>query len=210
MRAESPRQPLRADQRIAGRSFSDPCHTERDLATLTRLRDSLRRVAGGGRAGALRFADEIGVHHVVVPDWEALEARQPVALIGFFGQAREDVDHSAIVALEDDIVSRASGFPGLLAYHNACLGPGRWGNLVVFASHAETAAVAGDPAHLSAVAGTPRHYASLRLHRGAFADGCLGAAAAVIRETLYLDFGASPAWRALRVYGRGAEGPASG
>jgi hypothetical protein len=132
MSAKSPCLPLRADERVAGRTFSDAGHTERDLATLTRLRDVLRRAAGGRRSSALRFGDEIGVHHVVVPDWAALETPQPVALIGFFGQAREDVDHSAIVALEHDIVARASTFPGLLAYHNARLASGHWGNLVVF------------------------------------------------------------------------------
>jgi hypothetical protein len=149
----------------------------------------------------MRFADEVGVHHLVVPDWTALEARQPVALIGFFGQTREEVDHSAIVALEQEIVARASTFPGLLAYHNARLSAGNWGNLVAFTSHAETAGVVRDSTHVSAVAATPRHYASLRLHRGVLAEGCLGGAAAAIDETLYLDFGESPAWRALRRYG---------
>jgi hypothetical protein len=210
MSAGSPCVSLLADQRVAGRAFSDPGHTEHDLATLTRLRHALARVAADRRSSTLRFADEVGTHHIVVPDWAALESRQPVALIGFFGQARADVDHSAIVALEDDIVGRAAGFPGLLAYHNACLARGRWGNLVVFASHAETAALARDSTHLSAVARTPQHYASLRLHRGAFTDGCLGAAAAVIDQTLYLDFGVSPAWRALRAYGRAVESPAVG
>jgi hypothetical protein len=202
MSADSPCLPLRADERVARRAFSDPAHTECDLATLTRLRDALRRAAGGRRSSALRFADEIGVHHVVVPDWAALEQPRAVALIGFFGQAREDVDHSAILALEHDIVARASGFPGLLAYHNARLANGHWGNLVVFTSHAETAGVVRDSTHVSAVASTPRHYASLRLHRGVLADGCLGAAAAAIEQTLYLDFADSPAWRALRVYAR--------
>jgi hypothetical protein len=40
----------------------------------------------------------------------------------------------------------------------------------------------------------------LRLHRGSLPDGCLGDAAPVVDETLYLDFGEAPAWRALRAY----------
>ena len=193
--------PLAADQRVAGRGFCDPVHTEADLAILTRLRDALKRASAGRRSNAMRFADEVGVHNIAVPDWAALEAPRPVALIGFFGQAREEVDHAPIVALEQAIVARAAAFPGLLAYHNARLTGGNWGNLVAFASRAETAGVVCDSTHLSAVAMTSRHYASLRLHRGVLADGCLGGVAAVIDETLYLDFGESPAWRALRTYG---------
>lgn len=121
-------------------------------------------------------------------------------MVGFFGQARADVDHAVIGAFEQDIVGRAATFRGLLAYHNARLASGRWANLVVFRSHAGTAEVTSDPIHASAVARTPHHYRSLRLHRGAFAEGCLGGAAAVIRETLYLDFGETPAWRAVRAY----------
>jgi hypothetical protein len=200
--AEPPSVPLRADVRVAGRAFCDPDRTEGDLVTLAQLRDTLARAAGSRRANVLQVVDEIGVHQLAVPDWAALERSQPAALIGFFGQARAEVDHAAIVALERDIIARASTFPGLLAYHNARLANGQWGNLVLFTSHTETAGLARDGTHLSAVARTPHHYASLRLHRGALPDGCLGTAAAVVSETLYLDFGESPAWRALRVYGR--------
>jgi hypothetical protein len=198
--AEPPCVPLRADERVAGRAFCDPDRTAGDLVTLARLRDTLTRAAGRRRANVLQVTDETGVHRLAVPDWAALRSSQPAALIGFFGQARDEVDHAAIVALERDIVARAASFPGLLAYHNARLANGQWGNLVVFTSHAETAGLAGDATHLSALARTPHHYASLRLHRGALPDGCLGPAAATVSETLYLDFGESPAWRALRVY----------
>lgn len=191
---------LQADQTVAGRGFSDPDHTARDAAALAGLRVALARAAAGPRAAELRFADDIGRHCVAVPDWSALETSRPVAIVGFFGQARDDVDHAAIVELESAIVTRAAAFPGLLAYHNAQLANGQWANLVVFASAADTAAVTADPVHADALARTPRHYASLRLHRGALADGCLGAAAARIRETLYLDFAETPAWRAVRAY----------
>lgn len=148
----------------------------------------------------MRFADEVGEHVVAVPDWAALEQPRPVAVIGFFGQARARVDHSAIIALEQAIVARSPAFPGLLAYHNARLADGQWGNMVVFACHADTAAVTRDPIHADAVEHTPRHYESLRLHRGAADDGLLAPSGITIRETLYLDFSERPAWRALRVY----------
>ncbi|HEY3613008.1 MAG TPA: hypothetical protein VGK92_04850 [Gaiellales bacterium] len=165
------------------------------------LQATLRRVAAGGpREATLSFADDAGRHHVVVPDWRALADVRPAAMVGFFGQARDDVDHAAIIALEHDIVGRAAAFPGLLAYHNAQLESGRWGNLVVFRAAFGTAQVTVDPVHAEAVARTPVHYRSLRLHRGVLADGCLGEAPPLLHETLYLDFGEQPAWRALRGY----------
>lgn len=193
------------NERLAGRAFCDPAHTGRDRETLAALRGALRRAAAGPRAGILRFADEIGEHVVAVPDWAALEQRRAVAVIGFFGQARAGVDHSRIVALEHEIVSRSPAFPGLLAYHNARLVDGQWGNMVVFASRADTAAVTSDPVHADAVGHTPRHYASLRLHRGVAEDGPLGTSGVTIGETLYLDFSERPAWRGLRVYAQAPE-----
>ena len=191
---------LRADERVAGRAFCDAGHTQRDRATLGRLRTALKGAAGGQRASELRFADAAGVHHVVVPDWDALEERMPVAVVGFFGQVRPGVDHGPILAIEEDIVARAADVSGLLAYHNARLAGGGWGNLVVFASPTATGALAQDPQHASAVARAPQHYASLRLHRGALADGCLGEAPIALGETLYFDFAETPAWRAVRRY----------
>ena len=191
---------LGADEQIAGRVFCDPAHTPRDVAVLALLRAAMQRAAGGRRAPELRFADAVGVHHLAVPDWEALAARRPDAVVGFFGQARAGVDHAPIIAIEKDIVARAAEVPGLLAYHNARLADDRWGNLVVFDSPSATGALAGDPQHAAAVARTPEHYDSLRLHRGALADGALGEAPITVGETLYLDFAETPAWRAVRTY----------
>jgi hypothetical protein len=193
-------QSLGASERVEGRAFCDPVHTRDDGAILARLRRSLAEAARGPRAAELRFADTAGVHHLVVPDWDALAERRPIAIVGFFGQARPEVDHAPIIALEEAIVARASELPGLIAYHNARLSDDRWGNLVAFASPADTAVLAGDDQHADAVASTPRHYASLRLHRGGLADGCLGPAGVAIRETLALDFAQVPPWRALRLY----------
>jgi hypothetical protein len=193
---------LGTDQPVPGRGFCDPAHTAGDLGVLAALRHALRRRAGRGRAGAARFSDDIGKHSVTVPDWEALGRPLPVALVGFFGQSREHVNHSPIVALEHRIVARAAASRGLLAYHNAELDDNRWGNMVVFSSRAAVGDLAPDPLHLRAVACAPAHYESLRLHRGSLTDGLFGESDILLDETLYLDFGDEPAWRGLRVYAR--------
>ena len=136
-----------------------------------------------------------------MPDWDALDERRPVAIVGFFGQARAGVDHAPIIAIEQDIVARAAEVPGLLAYHNARLADDRWGNLVLFDSRAATGALAGrSAARLGRRAHARSTTRSLRLHRGELADGLLGEAAIAIGETLYLDFAETPAWRAVRRY----------
>ena len=196
MHAENaPSATLRAGEHVAGRDFCDPAHTDIDLATLRGLRDAFRSQAGRHTASVLRFSDGIGEHVVAVPDWTALVRTRPVALVGFFGQSRDEVDHSRIVAMERNIVARAGDFPGLLAYHNARLGECQWGNMVLFASRSSVASLAPDPMHIRAVASAPAHYESLRLHRGSLADGLLGVADVQLEETLYLDFSARPAWR---------------
>jgi hypothetical protein len=198
--ASTPTLALGADEHVPGRGFCDPAHTALDVATLSALRDAVKRQAGNRCATVLSFTDEIGEHCVVVPDWGALARPEPVALVGFFGQSREQVDHSPIVTMEHQIVARAAAFPGLLSYHNAQLDENRWGNMVVFASRAAVACLTPDPVHIRAVASAPNHYESLRLHRGSLADGLLGDADILLGETLYLDFAEHPAWRGLRVY----------
>jgi hypothetical protein len=200
MAGRDPALRLEAAEVVDGRPFTDPRATAADAAILSVLQATLRRTARGARGEVVGFADETGRHHVVVPDWESLAAVQPAAIVGFFGQARDDVDHAAIIALEHEIVGRARAFPGLLAYHNAQLASGRWGNLVVFRDPGNTVDVTADPLHAAAVARTPAHYHSLRLHRGVLADGCLGASPPQLAETLYLDFAETPAWRAVRTY----------
>ena len=200
--ASPPTLALSADEHVPGRGFCDPAHTAGDVGTLTALRGAVRRQAGHRRTTILSFTDDIGEHCVAVPDWDALARAEPVALVGFFGQSREHVDHSPIVAMEHQIVARAAAFPGLLSYHNAQLGDNRWGNMVVFSSRAAVAGLAPDPVHVRAVASAPMYYESLRLHRGSLADGLLGDADIVLDETLYLDFAGDPAWRGLRVYAR--------
>jgi hypothetical protein len=178
------------------RVFDEPARVSEDLKLLERLRGALR--AAPRRNGEQRFRRGAEHHRVAVPDWEALERTRPAAGVGFFGQARAEVDHEPIVLLEDEIVARASTVGGLLAYHNALLEPGRWANLVVFAAAEAIGGLRGDVMHEAAVALTPVHYASLRLHRGELVEGALGAAPFRLERTLFLDFSEDPPKRFVR------------
>jgi hypothetical protein len=179
--------------------FADQERVEEDLMLLERLRAALRSAPRANGRQRLRRGGE--VHRIAVPDWSALSSDRPAVGVGFFGQARPDVDHGPISAMEDEIVERAASLDGLLAYHNALLEPGRWANLVVFASVSAVDSLRGDALHEAAIGRTPVHYASLRLHRGLLAGGALGAAPFALERTLFFDFSHDPPRRFVRVAG---------
>lgn len=175
------------------RDFAEPERTRDDLETLERMRDALRRRPRPGRW--LEGGDE---HWLVAPAPELLARRAPARAVGFFGQARGDVDHLPIVELEHELLARAGAFPGLLAYHNVRFASGQWGNLVVFADGDGPAHVRDDPTHREALRLTPAHYHSIRLHRLRLPDGALGGRPVQLLETLLFDFSESPPWHEVR------------
>jgi len=176
--------------------FADHARVEEDVALLERLRMALRTAPRTNGRQRLQRGGEL--HRIAVPDWSALSRDRPAVGVGFFGQARPDVDHGPISLMEDEIVERAASLDGLLAYHNALLEPGRWANLVVFESVSAVGSLRSDVLHEAAVALTPVHYASLRLHRGLMADGALGAAPFALERTLFFDFSCDPPRRFVR------------
>jgi hypothetical protein len=180
-----------------GREFTEPSRSLDDLAALARIRASLvARVRSGLAGGAWTDAGES--HWLVVPALRALVESRPAFGVGFFGQAREHMDHSPIVDVEQDLLARAPDLPGLLAYYNVRFVTGQWGNLVLFASADDAARVRSHPTHSAALALTADHYRSVRLHRLRFPDGALGDAPPQLDSTLLIDFSETPPWRAIR------------
>lgn len=193
---------LTPGEHVAERPFAAAEHTLTDLAILRQMRGLLaQRLREGSlpppEAGPLEHADGTA-HWLCVPDPAALEATAPVAAVGFFGQARQHVDHRPILDREHAIVARAAAFEGLLTYYNLRLADGRYGNLVLFSSAPAKAHVTADLVHGEAVSRTPQHYHSLRLHHAELRDGVLGAGELELLRTRYLDFACEPAWSAVR------------
>ncbi len=192
---------LSIDEVVSGRAFADPHHLAGDTAVLEDVRRALRTrmdEAGAGGEWHDGFGDE---HLLVVPDPAALRSTRLAVAVGFFGQARDDVDHAPIVELERSVLERSSEFRGLLAYHNVRFAAAhQWGNLVVFTDHDAPAELAHDDEHRRSIERTPRHYHSLRLHRYELPSGALGAEPLRWVRTTYLDFADDPPWRAVRSY----------
>jgi hypothetical protein len=183
---------------VHGRAFADPANTEHDLAALAAMRRALRLRAREDALGG-RWTDSGDAHWLVVPDPALFAAKRPVVAVGFFGDSREEVDHGPILRMEHDLLERAAGFPGLLAYHDVRFAESaQYGNLVVFAADDDLSHVRADPLHVDAMAQAHVHYRSVRLHRLRLPDGALGDAPAELVSTLLLDFAETPPWRAIR------------
>jgi hypothetical protein len=180
-------QTLAPDEGAPGRPFADPANTLHDLAALSAMHRALRLRVRSHPSGG-RWSDAGAEHWLVVPDPVQLAAIRPVVGVGFFGQAREEVDHEPILRLEHDLLARAASFPGLLAYHNVRFADAQWGNLVLFAGDGDPAHVRADPTHGEAIARTALHYRSLRLHRLRFSGGALDDSSLDLVSTLLIDF----------------------
>ncbi len=188
---------LAADEAAPGRPFTDLEHTRRDLATLIRMREAVRRRLLADLPSGT-WQESRDRHWLVAPRRDALTRESAMFAVGFFGQAREEVDHAPILRLEHELLARAASFTALVAYHNVRFANGQWGNLVTFDDEHGPEQLRGDPTHAEALARTADHYHSVRLHRLRLVDGPTGTADPELLSTLLLDFAESPPWRAVR------------
>jgi hypothetical protein len=207
---------LARDTLVEGRPFAAPANTKRDGAV---MQEMLARMRGAARAwlaspppgsGALvRQLDAAGLRTWIrVPDRAALLAAPELTTIGFFGQARDDVDHAPIHQLETAIVETLEEVPGVLSYFNLELSERRFGNLVLCAAPDVPVRWRAHDVHRLAVALAPRHYHSARLHNGNVRSQLLGDGELVVLRTRYYDFDSEPAWLAVRTWALGtAETP---
>jgi hypothetical protein len=198
---------LRPDEVVTDRPFTAPSHGEEDRAILDRMLTRLRRhmaevvVPSGDVRRDDRFTDPAdgSQHSLIVADVARATAHRSLVVVGFFGQARMDVDHAPIVDLEQAIMADMGTEPGLVVYYNVHWPAEGWGNLVLFDDWtAKDRWGRDDPRHTEAVRRSPAHYHSIRLHHGIIDDGLPGEGTVRLVRTRYLDYRDRPAWRAVR------------
>jgi len=199
---------LAAQERLPARPCTDPEDTLADTAVMERMLQRLRREARSWPSW--RTSVEVLKHTrtgcrdwLVVPNAPALAGAHDVTVVGFFGDLRPGMDHSAIYQLEADVVARLGLYTpvGLLGYYDAEIAPALHGNLVLFGTRDVPPEWHRDRVHAAAVASAPRHYRAVRLHRGMIGGALLGRGHVIIQRTRYLDFGQQPAWHGLRRFG---------
>jgi hypothetical protein len=142
--------------------------------------------------------DGQGIHWIVITDTDRVRASDDLVLVGFFSQARLEVDPRPIIELESALVADMPGQSSPLVYYNVHWPGVGWGNLVVFTDAEAERAWGHDPRHHEAVARAPAHYHSVRLHVGDLPGGIFGGGAIHLRRTRYFDFSGPEPWRANR------------
>jgi hypothetical protein len=196
---------LAAHERLRARPFTDPERTLADAAVMDQMLRRLRREARSwpswpAPAEVLTHTGAGCRHWLVVPSAPALAGAHDVTVVGFFGDLRPGMDHSAIYQLEADVVARLERYApaGLLGYYDAELAPALHGNLVLFATSGVPPQWHTDRVHAAAAALAPHHYRTVRLHRAMISGALLGRGHLVIQRTRYFDFRQQPAWHGLR------------
>jgi hypothetical protein len=202
---------LRPDEQVHDRPFTEPERT-RDEARIMRETLALQRGlaqrwvdhAPEPGPGHIRETDAGGHRHVLsVPDVPALLEGCDMTAVGFFGQAREDVDHQILFDLEDELLRAEActlGEAGLLSHYSVELGGGRYGNVILFSTPDVPPEFARSELHNFAIRISPRHFHSIRLHKGKLPGPFVGDGDIVIETTKYVAFDADGVWKAVRTF----------
>jgi hypothetical protein len=123
-----------------------------------------------------------------VPDVERLLAAPELTTVGFFGDARAEVDQQPIHDLEAEVVETLEWAPGVLVYFDLELENGSYGNLILLTDDDAPAQLQTHELHRLAVELTPLHYHSARLHYGHVGSPLLGDADLVLTRTRQFEF----------------------
>jgi hypothetical protein len=199
---------LGPDDSVQERPFTDPRHTREEAEVMRTALGELRLRAAAWadeprRRIVQRDRDEHGLRHlIVVPDTKNLLGAELLTAVGFFGRARDDVDHSALFDLEDELVAAMDEYAdvGLVTYYDVELPKSAYGNLVLFSTPEVPPEWAANTIHRRAVAVSPNHYDYVRLHKGTVCGRLLEGCELTIDRTKYLDFGDPAGWRAVRQF----------
>jgi hypothetical protein len=196
---------------LSERPFTAAENTLREVSVMRVMLDDERaRARAWADAGAaappdavIREHDEVGRRHLlVVPSIASLVASPRLTAIGFFGRPRDDVDHSVLFGLEDELIGRMAtyGEVGLLSYYDVELDApkGAYGNLILFSTPEVPEEWYRDAVHRRAVELSPGHYHEVRLHKGSIPTGILDGGELTVERTKYVDFKGGTTWFGLR------------
>jgi hypothetical protein len=196
---------------LAERPFTDAANTTREAEVMRAMLESERELAQAwADAGpdappkvVSNEYDEAGRRHLlVVPDTRAFVQSADLTAIGFFGRAREEVDHSVLFGLEEELVGRMDSYAkvGLLSYYDVelVLPKGSYGNLILFSTPDVPEEWYRDEVHRRAVQLSPGHYFEVRLHKGSIPGRLVDGGQITVERTKYVDFKDTDVWFGLR------------
>jgi hypothetical protein len=190
----------------AGRGFTDPAQTTKDLAAVGLMLDNIRcqvsaaALSAGPYPLVLAGHETDGrAHRAIVCDARRLTEGRDLAWVGFFAVKRREVDPAPLTVRDDELIQEFPGHPGILSYSSLELGDGDWGNLILLDGDEtrEHWRVSERHAHAAREL-APRHYTDVRLHQGILPAGVRAGGELVLRRTKYYDYRDAVTWRAER------------
>lgn len=192
---------------VAGRSFTDPEHTEQDLLALRRMAERLHSLLRQPEALPrhprpliLNFQEEDGRdHRIVLSQAEKLFENDSLTVVGFFGCKTKEVDHAVLDEVDGELIGEFFQHPGILSYSSMMLANGECGNLVLLNPPEAKEHWRASERHAYAVQElAPKHYLNVRLHNGVLPGGVMGGSSPVLRSTKYYDYAGGTLWKAIR------------
>jgi len=198
---------LGADEILADRPFTNPVHSEDDLATMRHMAQQLVDnydnpevcdFEPGKRA--ICQSDPMGRHfriYYIQP--KKLFSAKNLAVVGFFGHKRPNADVKPLIQADKQFEEEFHKHPGLLSLSTVRLPGGDFGNLVLFTDPDSIVKWNMSKLHHETVARlSPPYYKSVRLNNGLLPQGLDAPDDLQLLRVKYLDFAADPPWRAVR------------
>jgi hypothetical protein len=196
---------LHADEQLPDRPFTAPELIRRDLAALDHMRGRLRALladpdATGDAQEYLRVDEATGRgHDVTIARRTALLAASELAVVGFFGHRRRDIDLAPLLEADAALTLEFDDHPGVYSYSRLELEDGNWGNMVLLRDEAAGRVWLASERHAYAVRQlAPRYYHTVRLHNATLPDGLFGPSPLRLARTRYYDYQAPLPWIAVR------------
>jgi hypothetical protein len=194
--------------------FTDPAHTDEDVAILREMLDGVRWALSRDAPAAPRPFILVAPephrrqHRVVLAHEARLRDADELGVVGFFARKRTDRDCSPLTAVDDELILEFPRHPGILSYSSLELADGNWGNLILF--HPPEAKDDWRRSERHAYAASelaPRYYTVVRLHNARLPGGLWSGRDVVLVRTKYYDFQGPAPWRAEREIPSGMEAP---
>jgi hypothetical protein len=192
-------------EQVPSRPFTDPSLIRRDLAALDHMRATLRSLLADPAPAAdmqehLRLGERTGRgHDVTIARRAALLAGRDLAVVGFFGHRRRNIDLTPLMEADAALTGEFDKHVGVLSYSRLELDDGNWGNMVLLADEAAGHRWLSSERHAYAVRQlAPRFYHTVRLHNATLLGGVLGPDPFCLVRTRYYDYEAALPWIAVR------------
>lgn len=182
------------------RPFTNPAMLEHDRAILV---DMIRDLDSRRESSPQLDQPKQGRDRLIVTDAGRAHGASPAAIVGFFGQRREDGSTQVAAEIEKVNATMLRGFasfPLLLGYVSRLLPDGfNYANLVVLASSDGIRLWRNRDDHVPAASQlSPRYYSSVRIYNGAVPCG-LGCWDHLSLDVVkYWDYVDVPVWQAVR------------